>query len=368
MRIFGAYIRDKMDGLRRHDVRVRFIGMRHRVPDRLRGPDGDARARDPRLPRARADHRHRLRRAQRADTRGPRALGARSSAGRSTRRRSARRRSAAALDTAALPDPDLIVRTSGELPGLELPALAGGLCRICLRPGRLARLHRRGAGRGWSMTSASASGASATSRPPRSPRVPDQRRAPPSQKASAGRKLPAGKPRRLTIAGRRRRTTAGSSAATMPRRTSRAAIAPSEPRVAPSSTLSATPRPRRGKDGDEDALGAGLDGNRPVHRLHQLGAGAALAGDERRGGRPSRRRGGGRRPRGCGRGRGGRPCGPWRRRGRGRWWRSSGPSSRRCPSRGWRRRSSPRRRRGRPSGPGGRSRRTRARRRGGGSG
>ena len=36
MRIFGHYIRNKMDGLRRNDVRVRFIGMRHRVPPRLR--------------------------------------------------------------------------------------------------------------------------------------------------------------------------------------------------------------------------------------------------------------------------------------------------------------------------------------------
>ena len=36
MRIFGQYILDKMEGLRRNDVRVRFIGMRHRVPARLR--------------------------------------------------------------------------------------------------------------------------------------------------------------------------------------------------------------------------------------------------------------------------------------------------------------------------------------------
>ena len=36
MRIFRQYIVAKMDGLRRHDVRVRFVGMRHRVPPRLR--------------------------------------------------------------------------------------------------------------------------------------------------------------------------------------------------------------------------------------------------------------------------------------------------------------------------------------------
>ena len=36
MRIFGKYILNKMEGLRENEVRVRFIGMRHRVPQRLR--------------------------------------------------------------------------------------------------------------------------------------------------------------------------------------------------------------------------------------------------------------------------------------------------------------------------------------------
>ena len=36
MRIFRQYILGKMEDLRAHDVRVRFIGMRHRVPRRLR--------------------------------------------------------------------------------------------------------------------------------------------------------------------------------------------------------------------------------------------------------------------------------------------------------------------------------------------
>ena len=36
MRIFRHYIVRKMKDLRRNDVRVRFIGMRHRVPARLR--------------------------------------------------------------------------------------------------------------------------------------------------------------------------------------------------------------------------------------------------------------------------------------------------------------------------------------------
>jgi undecaprenyl diphosphate synthase len=35
MRIFTQYIRSKMEGLKRNAVRVRFIGMRHRLPGHL---------------------------------------------------------------------------------------------------------------------------------------------------------------------------------------------------------------------------------------------------------------------------------------------------------------------------------------------
>ena len=48
------------------------------------------------------------------------------------------------LYTAGCPDPDLIIRTSGEQRAEQLPALAGRLCRILLHPGSVARLHRRG--------------------------------------------------------------------------------------------------------------------------------------------------------------------------------------------------------------------------------
>ena len=50
---------------------------------------------------------------------------------------------AARLFTAGMPDPDLIIRTSGEQRLSQLPAVAGGLCRVRL-PGRaLAGLRRR---------------------------------------------------------------------------------------------------------------------------------------------------------------------------------------------------------------------------------
>ena len=190
--------------------------------------------------------------------------------------------------------------------------------------------------------------------------------APPAQKAASGWMRPAGNPRRLRIGGLSRRAAPpDASAAMAPRRTRRAAIAHSEARVAPSSIFSATPRPRAGRMATKTASAPVLTAT-PVHRRHQLGAGAPLAGDEQRDARSSPPPAGAPRPRAPGRGRAGRPCAPSPARGRGRWWRSSAPSSRRCPSRGSRRRPSPRRPRGPPAAPGGRSRRTPCRRRGGG--
>ncbi len=47
------------------------------------------------------------------------------------------------LDTAGIPDPDLIIRTSGEERLVELPALAGRLFRIHVRAGILAGFQPR---------------------------------------------------------------------------------------------------------------------------------------------------------------------------------------------------------------------------------
>ena len=110
MRIFGQYILNKMDGLRRNDVRVRFIGMRHRVPGRLRA----------------------LMEALEVATRGCGGLnltiaidyGGRDEVTRAVRAVAAgdlapaaisEETIAGALDTAGMPDPDFIIRTSGEL-------------------------------------------------------------------------------------------------------------------------------------------------------------------------------------------------------------------------------------------------------------
>lgn len=114
MRIFRTYIRSKMDGLRRHDVRVRFIGMRHRVPPSLLRlmeelEDATRACRGLELSIA-IDYggRDEL-------TRAVRALSAQVAAGTLAPEAIAEETLGDVLDTAALPDPDLIVRTSGEV-------------------------------------------------------------------------------------------------------------------------------------------------------------------------------------------------------------------------------------------------------------
>ncbi len=47
------------------------------------------------------------------------------------------------LDTADLPPLDLLIRTSGESPAVELPAVAGGLCRDVVHRRAVARFHPR---------------------------------------------------------------------------------------------------------------------------------------------------------------------------------------------------------------------------------
>jgi undecaprenyl diphosphate synthase len=114
MKIFSRYILAKMDGLRRNDVRVRFIGMRDRVPARLGGlmEVMEARTRDCRglnLSIA-IDYggRDEL-------TRAVRALSREVEEGRLPPAGISEAAIAAALDTRGLPDPDFIIRTSGEL-------------------------------------------------------------------------------------------------------------------------------------------------------------------------------------------------------------------------------------------------------------
>ena len=114
MRIFRTYIQSKMDGLRRHDVRVRFIGMRDRVPANLRClmeelETATRGCRGLELSIA-IDYggRDEL-------TRAVKALSREVEEGRLPPAGISEAAIAAALDTAGLPDPDFIIRTSGEL-------------------------------------------------------------------------------------------------------------------------------------------------------------------------------------------------------------------------------------------------------------
>lgn len=114
MRIFGQYIESKMESLRRNQVRVRFIGMRHRVPERLQTlmASLEEKTQDCRgLTLSIAiDYggRDELTRAVRAISQEV-ACGALPPSGISEAA------IADALDTRGLPDPDFIIRTSGEV-------------------------------------------------------------------------------------------------------------------------------------------------------------------------------------------------------------------------------------------------------------
>ncbi|MFO1143087.1 MAG: polyprenyl diphosphate synthase [Amaricoccus sp.] len=113
MRIFSQYIRRKMDGLRRNAVRVRFIGMRHRLPRHLQQLMAEM--------EAHTRHCHGLTLSIAIDyggrdelTRAVRALSQEVAAGALRPSAITEGSLSAALDTAGVPDPDLIIRTSGE--------------------------------------------------------------------------------------------------------------------------------------------------------------------------------------------------------------------------------------------------------------
>ncbi len=113
MRIFRTYILGRMDDLRAHDVKVRFIGMRHRVPAHLR--------KLMRLLEEKTEGCAGLRLSIAIDyggrdelTRAVRAISDRVARGDLATAAISEGVLSGALDTRDLPDPDLIIRTSGE--------------------------------------------------------------------------------------------------------------------------------------------------------------------------------------------------------------------------------------------------------------
>ena len=100
----------ELPDLAKQGVRTRFFGRRDRVPDRAAGEDGEARGRDRASRTTPALDRLRLRRPRRARR------GSSSPASRTVWRRTTCPRTAlvARLYAPELPDPDLVIRTSGE--------------------------------------------------------------------------------------------------------------------------------------------------------------------------------------------------------------------------------------------------------------
>ena len=141
MSLLEEYIARESAELRERGVAVRMLGdldRLHRRRARRGRPDrGGDRGRH----RARAQYLHLLRLPGRDRARGAAAGGRRGGGPADARPRSTRRRWRRRLYTAEWPDPDLLIRTSGEHADLELPALAAGLRRAVRHAGAVARLH-----------------------------------------------------------------------------------------------------------------------------------------------------------------------------------------------------------------------------------
>ncbi len=113
MRIFRTYILNRMEDLRAHDVRVRFLGMRHRVPTHLRQLMH--------LLESRTEACQGLNLSIAIDyggrdelTRAVRGIGEEVALGTLNPGEICAETISKALDTRGTPDPDFIIRTSGE--------------------------------------------------------------------------------------------------------------------------------------------------------------------------------------------------------------------------------------------------------------
>ena len=113
MGLFSRYIEREADRMAANSVRMRFIGDRTRLDDRLRGLMDGIEART--AQHSRLNLTVAINYGGRDEiVRAARALAAEAAAGRLDPARIDEAALGGALDTAALPDPDLVIRTSGE--------------------------------------------------------------------------------------------------------------------------------------------------------------------------------------------------------------------------------------------------------------
>ncbi|MFN3292701.1 MAG: polyprenyl diphosphate synthase [Gemmobacter sp.] len=113
MALFSRYIEREADRMAANSVRMRFIGDRTRLDDRLRGLMDGIEART--AQHSRLNLTVAINYGGRDEiVRAARALAAEAAAGRLDPARIDEAALGGALDTAALPDPDLVIRTSGE--------------------------------------------------------------------------------------------------------------------------------------------------------------------------------------------------------------------------------------------------------------
>ena len=139
MEIFAETIERELDDLAAQGVRTRFVGRRDRAPEWLQRADGGARARDRRQGRASASGSRSTTAAAPSSSR-PRAGSSRAASRPDEIDEEALARN---LYAPEMPDPDLVIRTSGRAAHLELPALAVRLRGVRLHRDALARLRAR---------------------------------------------------------------------------------------------------------------------------------------------------------------------------------------------------------------------------------
>ena len=142
MGLLGRYLRNELATMLKQGIRLKVIGEIGRLPGEIRQSSRRDRRQYRRQRGDGPDPGPFLRQPQRA-VRAARSLAQEVRAGRLAPETIDEAALAGRLDTADLPDPDLLIRTSGEMPHQQFFALATRLCRTLFHRCPLARLRPR---------------------------------------------------------------------------------------------------------------------------------------------------------------------------------------------------------------------------------